>query len=61
MDQRQITKDEGENFARQNRLEFIEISAKTGEHVEEAFILSAKNFSQIAQNLKKGSKYCCLI
>ena len=61
IEKRQVTKEEGEAFARLNHLEFIETSAKTGENVEEALVLATKYFSQISKNIKKGSKYCSLI
>jgi len=41
-DQRQVTTEEGENFARENGLQFLETSAKTASNVDEAFIRSSK-------------------
>ncbi|KAH7829394.1 Rab2a [Monocercomonoides exilis] len=35
---RQVSRDEGEMFARENHFNFFECSAKTGENVDEAFI-----------------------
>lgn len=42
---------EGENFARENGLLFIETSAKTGENVEDAFMLPAQD---IFEKIQKG-------
>jgi len=38
---RQVSKEEGEEFARKNNLTFLETSAKTSENVEQAFLDSA--------------------
>jgi small GTP-binding protein len=40
---RQVTYEEGENFARENGLIFLETSAKTAYNVEDAFNISAEN------------------
>jgi len=37
VDQKQVTKEEGEEIAKQNGMKFFETSAKTGEGVKEAF------------------------
>ena len=39
---RQVSFEEGEQFARENGLVFLETSAKTADHVEEAFVATAK-------------------
>lgn len=41
-DQRQVPKDEAENFARRNDLIFFETSAKTSAGVEDAFVSASK-------------------
>jgi len=38
---RQVSREEGEEFARKNNLTFLEASAKTSENVEQAFLESA--------------------
>lgn len=47
---RQVTREEGETFAQKNGLHFIETSAKTAEKVEEAFIQTAKEIYEKAEN-----------
>eukprot|EP01122_Echinamoeba_exundans_P006395 TRINITY_DN1788_c1_g1_i1.p1 TRINITY_DN1788_c1_g1~~TRINITY_DN1788_c1_g1_i1.p1 ORF type:complete len:210 (-),score=60.08 TRINITY_DN1788_c1_g1_i1:126-755(-) len=47
---RQVTREEGETFAQKNGLYFIETSAKTAENVDEAFIKTAKEIYQKAEN-----------
>ncbi|KAI8869572.1 ras-related protein rab-2-like protein [Ramicandelaber brevisporus] len=46
---RTITREEGETFARENGLLFIETSAKTGANVEEAFAMTARDIYQKIQ------------
>jgi Ras-related protein Rab-2A len=48
---RQVTRDEGEEFAKKNGLYFMETSAKTAENVDEAFIRTAK---EIYSKAEKG-------
>jgi len=50
-DRRQVSYEEGENFARENDLMFLETSAKTAHNVEDAFLLSAKS---ILENINKN-------
>ena len=49
-DQRDVTFEEANNFAKENGLIFLEASAKTGENVEEAFLKTAKLIFQSVQN-----------
>ena len=49
-DKRQVTYEEGESFARENGLMFLETSAKTAFNVVEAFNLSAQ---AILNNIEK--------
>ena len=48
---RQVTYEEGESFAKENGLMFLETSARTAYNVEEAFNLSAQN---ILGNIEKN-------
>ncbi|KAJ6717175.1 RAS-RELATED PROTEIN RABB1C-LIKE [Salix koriyanagi] len=48
---RAVTKEEGEQFARENGLLFLEASARTAQNVEEAFIGTA---GKILQNIQDG-------
>ncbi|KAJ3431281.1 rab2a [Anaeramoeba flamelloides] len=41
INERQVSYEEGQDFAKENNLQFIETSAKSGENVEDAFIRSA--------------------
>jgi Ras-related protein Rab-14 len=50
--QRDVTTEEAREFADENRLIFLEASAKTGENVEDAFLTTAK---QIYQHIQDGS------
>jgi len=49
---RQVTTSEGQSFAEKHGLHFMETSAKTAEHVDEAFIKTAQ---QIYANQKKNA------
>jgi len=48
-EKRQISREEGEKFAKQNGLFFLETSAKTDQNVDEAFIATAKAIYEKAQ------------
>lgn len=48
---RAVSKEEGEQFAKENGLLFMEASAKTAQNVEEAFIKTA---AKILQNIQDG-------
>ncbi|KAL1363122.1 hypothetical protein AAHE18_03G128400 [Arachis hypogaea] len=48
---RAVSKEEGEQFAKENGLLFLEASARTAQNVEEAFIKTA---TKILQNIQEG-------
>uniref|UniRef100_A0A0N4ZC29 Rab GTPase n=1 Tax=Parastrongyloides trichosuri TaxID=131310 RepID=A0A0N4ZC29_PARTI len=48
---RQVQYEEGSSFAKNHNMQFIETSAKTGENVEECFLMIAK---EIHERYKKG-------
>lgn len=48
---REVSTEEGAAFAREKRLVFLEASAKTSEHVEEAFLYTAQ---KIYTNIQRG-------
>ncbi|KAH9742587.1 ras-related protein RABB1b [Citrus sinensis] len=49
---RAVSKEEGEQFAKENGLLFLEASARTAQNVEEAFIKTA---AKILQNIQEGA------
>lgn len=51
LERREVTFQEGQDFARQHGLIFLETSAKTAQNVEEAFILTAR---KIYENIQAG-------
>jgi GTPase SAR1 family protein len=48
---RQVSKEEGESFAREHNLYYLETSAKTAANVEEAFVSTAKD---IYEKIQRG-------
>eukprot|EP00914_Ancora_sagittata_P005781 GHVO01011700.1.p1 GENE.GHVO01011700.1~~GHVO01011700.1.p1 ORF type:complete len:209 (-),score=21.24 GHVO01011700.1:335-961(-) len=52
LERREVTTEEGERFARQHSLVFLETSAKTSKNVEEAFLSTAQS---IYQNIQSGT------
>jgi len=51
LDRREVSYEEGANFAQKNGLVFLETSAKTAQNVEEAFVRTAKT---ISENIQTG-------
>ena len=49
--EREVTTEEGQEFANKHNLIFFETSAKTGHNIEEAFIQSA---TVVNENIKNG-------
>ena len=49
--EREVTTEEGQEFANKHNLIFFETSAKTGHNIEEAFIQSA---AVVNENIKNG-------
>ncbi|MQM19201.1 hypothetical protein Taro_052200, partial [Colocasia esculenta] len=49
---RAVSREEGERFAKENGLIFLEVSAKTAQNVEEAFVITA---AKILQKIQDGS------
>ena len=52
VDERQVTEEEGQDFANKNAMEFFETSAKSGKFVPEAFV---KLTTQILQMVEKDN------
>ena len=53
-DQREVSYEEGLDFARRNKLIFFETSAKTSENVDDAFIHATRT---IYANVQRGDVY----
>ena len=53
IDERQVTKEEGKEFAKKYNLEYFETSAKTGEGIEKAFNCIYKKLYDLKWNQKK--------
>lgn len=51
LEKREVSYEEGENFAKENGLIFLETSAKTAQNVEEAFLKTAQ---KIYDNIQSG-------
>ena len=49
-DERQVTTREGKMFAESNGLRYIETSAKSGQNVEEAFLIIARDIHKLLQD-----------
>ena len=49
--ERELTTEEGQEFANKHNLIFFETSAKTGHNIEEAFVQSA---AVVNENIKNG-------
>lgn len=50
-DERRVKRSKGETFARENALKFMEVSAKSGHNVEEAFMITAE---EVYEKLQAG-------
>ncbi|KAJ3425846.1 ras-related protein rab-4a [Anaeramoeba flamelloides] len=49
---RQVSYEEGQDFAKENNLEYIETSAKTGDNVEDAFLQAANHVYRLVKEGK---------
>ena len=55
-DQRQVSKEDGQNFADDNKMQFFEVSAKDGNKINELFEAIAKNFIKKVQKESEDNK-----
>ena len=54
--QRQVSYEEGQKFAKDNDLLFLETSAKTAFNIQESFVLSAQKIILNTEDLEKGNR-----
>ena len=53
---REVTKEEGENLAKQYHINYYETSAKTGEGIKEVFNQIYKNIYELYKKLEESNK-----